>query len=191
MKRIFAALAVFLLLTGCGGPKMAETTDVIVMEEPQAAAPAPEAEQPAEEEPAVEQLPIEINPDVPMCEDGVEPDGEEADYEIEVVEDLVEDTVAYNLEKPVFQGLNGADKINSFYAEIILNLENFSKSQIFNEAMEKSCIADAYGNLDFARILDGELQVQYRFRAEFSDDTERENVRNDFFDIETGEPIEK
>ena len=193
MKEKFAALlAVLLLLTGCG--QKTQMSDVAVLEEPEAVeeeAPAAEEPDPAPEEKPAE-LPVEEpDPEIPACEDGVAPEWDEAQFELTVVEDLIEDAVAYKLDQPTFTGLNGADKINSFYADIILNLENFCKSQIFNEAMEKSCIADAYGILDFARIIDGELQVQYRFRAEFSDETERENVRIDYFDVETGDRIEK
>ena len=183
MKRLFAACAALLLLTACGQttdePPIAETNPDQIVEE----------QTPAE--PEVEEIPMEINPDLPACEDGVSPEGEQAVYEVVLVEGLIEDSVGYTIEKPVFKDLNGADNINAFYETIVLSVENFCKSQIYDTAMNKSTVASAYGTVDFATIYEDYIEIQYRFKAEYGDDTVDENVRNDRFDLETGEKIEQ
>lgn len=171
-KKAAAVLAVLLLLTACSAQKKPEP-------QPQ---PQPEPVVQPAPEPEVEEIPVTVNP---------EPEGEAVQPEIKTEEGLIEDTVGYVCEYPVFSGFDGAQTVNGFYKELTDGLIAHSKETVYNTASEKSCVASAYATVERASEADGVLSVDFKFRVEYSDGTVDEKTRTDRFQMTTGERIQE
>ncbi len=171
-KKVAAILAVFLLLTACSAQKKPE---------PQT---EPEQEQVTEQAPEqeVDEVPMEINP---------EQTGDEMLPELKTEEGLIEDTVGYVFQYPVFSEFDGAEAINGVYKQLTDGLVAYAKETIYSTASKKNCIASAYSTVEHASENDGVLEVEFKFWVEYSDGTTDENTRTDRFDMTTGELIQE
>lgn len=188
MKKLIAILLMVLMLTACGNKKdtaekkdtkigtasgpVVEMAPIVDMAEELEEVPAEqkETEEP-KEEPAIEGRPME--------------------YTSLMVDGVVEDTVGFGFEIPVFD-CPGNEKIQEYFSDFVGEMESFAKDVVYENAMQRSCIVSVYGAVDSAMLVDDVLSVTYSFRCDYSDaegveDEERSIHR---FDIQTGEPVE-
>ena len=187
MKKFLIALLAILMLTACGK-----------QDEPAAAPPMPEevVQTPVEEAPVVEpeQEPIEMPVQV---EEPQEPSPEEIPeddsaliHEIIHVEDLIEDTVAYNLEQPVFSDFAGAEQVNTFYEVLVQQLAEHTKENVYPAVMEQHTMANVCGVVEYLHWDADQVQVTYQYQVEYLNDTPADTFsRTDCFDLKTGEII--
>ncbi len=168
MKKFFAAVAVLLLLTGCGS-----------------SAPEPEAEL-SEEPPVVE----EMIPEAPVeQEEPVLPEETPAvSHEAQVLEGLVGDAVAYCYKYPEITDLPGAEAINEFYAELAENMVAYAQNKVFSTAADKYTVADVTGQYALAEDADT-VAITYTVTVLYGDDTADQFDRTDVFDRVTGETV--
>lgn len=174
MKRLFLILFSLLMLTACGKEELpiVETETL----------PTPVQTQPAKETP------------MPVPEDEEEPIAaqEQADpvsYTVQTVEGLVEDTVGYIFEIPVF-GLPGGDAIVTYYEDLAAHLVDYTRETVYPQAAERGCIVSVYGEVVSATGEGGVVTVEYAFRCDYSDAEEtEETLRTDLFDVISGERV--
>jgi len=191
MKKLCIVLLALLMLTACGRQEAAQ---------PPVAPPDPEPvtaevpEEPAEPEPVPEEEPVEIPTQIVEPQ---EPSPEEIpeeiyplEWEAVHVEGLIEDTVAYDLEQPVFAGTDGAETISGFYTDLVTQLESHTREQVYPAVMEQHTGANVYGKVSHMKWNDQWVEVLYLYRVEYLNDTPAEEfTRVDRFDLTTGEWI--
>lgn len=181
MKKWIAALLAILTLTGC---QAAAPAPQEVPEEGHTQASVPAVEQePAEEEKTVE-IPVEIvEPEKNYTEMNLD-----VDYETRTVEGLVEDTVGYIYTYPVFSGIDGAEAINTYYAQLMEYLENYARETVYAQAAERHTIADVSGTFEIVAADEGlQLGVQYTVSVSFGDEEAPSSFdRTDVFHPDTG-----
>lgn len=178
MKRLIFIFSLILLLTACGKteevPAVPEVTEEVeIVEEVTATEPTVEVE-------------TVVVPEETVIETG----GEPVSYTSETVEGLVEDTVGYIFEVPVFT-VEGADDIRTYYEDLTAHLVRYTKETVYTEAASRACIASVYGSVTDAVLEDDVLTVTYAYECDFSDTEESvENVRTDSFLAASGEKVE-
>lgn len=182
MKKWIAAILAVLLLTGC----QAQPT-----EQPEVPAdPEPVVTQPVEEDTPVEEPPETVEIPVETVEQ--EPYYTEMNldvaYDIQTVEGLVEDSIGYVYEYPVFSGLDGAEEINTYYEEMMVFLESYARETVYPQAADRHTIANVYGTFEIVAADEGlQLGVKYTVSVEFADAEEPESFdRTDVFHPDTG-----
>lgn len=183
MKRVFAIIFSFLLLTACTKREVPVTEpeelpeEVIVQEEEMPEEPVIVVEPEIIIHDSAEDTPLE-DESVPVS------------FTSQIVEGLVEDTVGYQFEVPVFD-YAGYPAMEQFYAELIASMENFTKEVVYNNAVERGCVVSVYGKAVSATVLDSILSVTYTYECDYSDAEEPTvETRIDRFDIETGARLE-
>lgn len=188
MKKLLIAVLALLMLTACSKEQEAAAPPV---EEPEVVhTPVEEEKIPEEPETAPVEIPTEIV-DPESAEPAEEPeDSAPFQWEITHVEGLVEDTVAYDLELPVFSDADGADQINDFYEKVIDQLVTHTKENVYLAVMEKHTMANVYGTMLNLSWEEDWVEVEYEYRLEFLDDSAPDFfTRTDRFDLQTGERI--
>ena len=185
MKRIFAALLALLCLAGC----TAKEPEVPVIEE-ESVVIEQKTEETTEktERPEAEEVPIKEKTE-PAQETEAEKDElpEIPEYKITPVEGLIEDTIGYVLNCPVFADFPAAESVNQYYTELAAYLEKFTRETIYENAIQKQVTANVYGTVDSVELSGEELKIVYAYRVEYSDKQTDENTRTDYFNIQTGE----
>lgn len=179
----FCLILALALLTGCTQDSPAAPVSPGPVEETTQSDTAAETphESPAET-PEVDQIPIEILPDAAL-----EPVPADLSWTDNPVEGLVEDTVGYAYQLPVFSGLHCADAITGFYSDLLPELENYARETVYLEAMDRHTVVSVYGTYTVEGVRDNQLVVSYEVRAEYSEGDPVVSARTDYFDLETGE----
>lgn len=134
------------------------------------------------------QPPVAEQPEPPVVEAPVQPEvvpEPEAVCTMETLEGLVEDTVGYVYQYPVFTN----ETINEYYTELMANLETYAKETIYPAAMEKHTIANIEGFYEVVPV-DDEVTVTYVVTVEFGDGETEEFERVDTFILSTGQKKE-
>ena len=174
MKRFFAivltilTILMILMLAACSAEKPAPKQEEPPVEATQEQAQEEPAEDPEEQKDAPDLVP----------------------FTTEIVDGLVEDTVGYTFEIPVFD-LPGYETMRQYYHEQVQVMEGFTKDVVYENAMERGCIVSVYGEVITAVMLDDVLFVTYAFQCDYSDAEEPEvETRIDRFDPVTGELVE-
>jgi len=186
LKKLLAAILAVLCLAGCAAEKTEPPVveEEVVSEKPETKEETPEAP----ELPEVEEVPMEQKEDPaekPEPEQEVLP--ESVEYTATPVEGLIEDTIGYVLDCPVFSEFPAAETINRYYADLTEYLEKFTKETIYENAIQKQVTANVYGTVDSVELSREELKIVYAYRVEYSDKQTDENTRTDYFNIQTGE----
>ncbi len=187
MKRLIAAVLVVLCLAGCSSkPEKTDMVGVSVVTK---------QEEPVTQTPVVEEAPAE--PEEVVVEEPQEELTQEAapdaidTYALseDKLEGLVGDTIGYSFDTPVFAGFDAADQVTAFYADLAAHLENYTKETVNEACLEAGLMASVYGEITDTNLVNNglALEIQYEFRVEYSDGTEKINSRVDTFDIQTGE----
>ena len=177
MKKLLAIILMMLTLTGCSFVMMPKNDHVEM--------PKPEPEivvEGAEEEVELKiEDPVEASMEVPA---------EEAlGYESLMVDGLVEDTISFGFEIPVFD-VPGGEKIGEYFDRVVRSMEDYTKEVVYEEAMGRSCIASVYGQVDSATLEDGIIAVEYSYICQYSDAEEPEvHTTTLCFDMQTGEVV--
>lgn len=183
MKKIAALLLSLLLLVGCG----AKDTQ-------------PPVEQPQEPEQTVQQP---VSPEKPVT-----PPAETVEIPVETVDDslntytdmnlnytvetrteegLVEDTVGYIFEYPVFGVFPAAEKVNTYYEELQNFLISYARETVYPLAAEEHTIANVYGKYEVIAADEGlQLGIRYTVSVEFANGDEQSFDRTDIFHPDTG-----
>ena len=181
MKKWMLILLALLLLTGCGAKKT-ET------QEPVEKSPVQETQTPETPEettkPEAVEIPVTINgEDKSYTEMNLD-----VAYETRTEDGLVEDTVGYVLEYPVFSGIDGAETINQYYQELMEYLTDYAASTVYSEAAERHTVADVTGSFEIAAADEGlQLGVTYKVAVKFADSDQEESFdRTDVFQPDTG-----
>ena len=185
MKKLIAAVLAILCLAGCAAKKE-YTPDAM---------PAAPVEQPVqtpvkeETPPPAAEVPVEINtPEAPKQEQAEQEPVQQVEFTDQPVEGLVGDAVGYILSVPVFSGYPAAGTINGFYTAMVADLEKYTEEKVHTQCLEKSCVANVYGEVTAVDLLNGELTVIYEYRVEYSNAEEPSiNIRIDHFNVQTGE----
>jgi len=189
MKKMIIALLAIVLLTACG--KQEEPVAPIPEEPAAAETPVEEkpAEDPVEEKPAPVEIPVQI---VEPEAEPEQPSGENCPIQWETthLEGLIEDTVAYDLEMLTFSGVDGAEKMTRFYAELAAQLEKHTKENIYSVVMEQHTGANVYGRISNTNFSLDHFEATYEYRVEYLNGSEPESfTRTDRFDVHTGEVL--
>jgi len=183
MKRLFTIIFALLLLTACGKP---EEVPAVTEEEPEVIV----TEEVTATEPTVVIEPEIVVPEI--AEETVQADGsgQPVTYTATMVEGLVEDTIGYSFEIPIFD-YPCAETIRRHYDQLAVSMEAFTKEVVYANAMERTCIASVYGYVTSATVVDDVLSVTYVFECDYSDTEEAtEESRIDRFDLTTGQLLE-
>lgn len=185
MKKLIAAVLAILCLAGCAAKKE-YTPDAM----PAAPVETP-VETPMKEEtpaPPATEVPVEIiTPEAPKQEQAEQEPVQQVEFTDQPVEGLVGDAVGYILSVPVFSGYPAAGTINGFYTAMVADLEKYTEEKVHTQCLEKSCVANVYGEVTQAVVQNGELSVTYEYRIEFSNENDPTvNVRTDCFNTQTG-----
>lgn len=181
MKKWMLIVLALLLLTGCGAKET--NTQEPVEEIPEQETQTPETPKETKEPEAVE-IPVTINgSDKSYTEMNLD-----VEYETQSAEGLVEDTVGYVLEYPVFSGIDGAETINLYYQELVDYLTDYATSTVYSEATERHTVADVTGGFEIAAADEGlQLGVTYTVTVKFADSDQEESFdRTDVFQPDTG-----
>lgn len=181
MKQFLAAILAILLLSGC----VADTT---VTKEPE---PVKEAEPVTQQQP-VEEQPAEMQNQqavvVEKTENSFTNMNLEYGCETVSVEGLVEDTVGYVYQYPVFSEIAGAQTINTYYEDMMEFLESYARETVYPQTLERHTIADVTGSYEIVAADDGlQLGITYTVCVQFADSQEPESFdRTDVFHPDTG-----
>lgn len=186
MKKLLITALALCLLCGC-----AKNSEVPVNQsEPEVPSPAvtqPETvpdEKPVEMETEI----VEPSPD----ENEIPSDDVPLEWQILEVDGLIEDTVAFGMEKPIFSGVDGAEVINSFYEALLAQLENHTRETVYPAVLDKHTGANVNGILDAISYSHQWVEVTYTYAVEYLDGSEPESfTRTDRFDLTTGELLEE
>ena len=176
MKRLFAMIFAILLLAGCA----ADPAEPVEQTTAETEAVTEEATEQTTQELTEEEVTAPAETDAPPA----------APHTIEIVEGLVEDTVGYSFEIPVFE-YAGNETIRRHYDELVSSMIGFTTEVVYSNAMERGCIVSVYGTVKEATVIDDVLTVSYLYICDYSDSDEpTEESRVDRFDITTGEIVE-
>ena len=175
MKRLFAFIFAMIFLCGC------QTEPPVEIPE----------EKPAAEAPVVEETPAEP---VEIPVETVEPEkyytemNLDAPYETLTSEGLVEDSVGYIYEYPVFSEIAGAEKINTYYTELMDFLADYAKEVVYPQCADRYTIANVNGTFEIDAADEGlQLAIVYTVTVQFADADEPESFsRTDVFHPDTG-----
>lgn len=179
MKKWMLICLSLLLLTGCGA-KEPEAPEPVEEIPAQTETEAPEAPQ----EPETVEIPTTIN----GSDKSYTNMDLDVEYETQTVEGLVEDTVGYVLEYPVFSGIGGAETINQYYQEMMDYLTQYVQTTVYTEAADRHTVANVSGSFAIAAADEGlQLGVTYTVTVNFADSQEPESFdRTDVFQPDTG-----
>ena len=178
MKKLLAIILMMLTLTGCSFVMMSKNKphdpEDMLKPDPELTAES------AEEEIVV--VPVE-EPEAELVE-------EEMPYESFMVDGVVEDTIGFGFEIPEFD-CPGSEKIGEFFEWFVMNMEEYTKDVVYENAMSRSCIASVYGTVDSATATGDLLQVTYSYACQYSDSEEPEVETTVMcFDMITGDLVE-
>jgi len=186
MKKLMAACLVLLCLTGCSQKtELAKEIGVTVVTQNPEPSPAPivPEEVPVDEVPVeepVEEIPVEAAPI----------HGEPVEYESLMVDGLLEDTIGFGFEIPVFSGMDGAEQINQFYEALVDQLTEYTRQTVYESVQERSAMANVHGEVTFAECQEDLLVVGYAFHVQIvGEDEVKTSERTDYFNRTTGEQV--
>lgn len=193
MKRLIAIIFAILMLTACASeqtqdsPSDQKKTDKAVRDEQVVAEPEQAEEPEVPEQPAQPVVPVQPENIMEESEEAVE--GEPMPYTVEIVDGLVEDTVGYTLELPVFD-CPGYDIMRIAFETYVQQMEQAAAGAIYTNAMLRGCIASVYGEVISATVDGDALTVIYSYRTEYSDMAEPVEQRTLLrFDIQSGKLV--
>ncbi len=183
MKKILIAILALLTLSACGKKEEAPIKP---------AAPDIQENPPAVSEEAAPEIPEDAQPiEIPV--EMVEEVEEEYDLQKPVpaytsarAEGLVEDTVGFVYDYPVFEEL---EAVNAYYENQITGLTDYAKRIVYETAMDRHTIANVTGT--FTVEMEENLMVTLTVKVEFGDEEDPiEFSQAEQFDSETGCHIE-
>lgn len=182
MKKLLITALALCLLCGCS-----KSSNVPVTE------PEPEVPSPAISQPEIvyEEQPVEMETEIvepSPDENEIPSDDVPLEWEILEVDGLIEDTVAFGMEKPIFSGVDGAETINSFYDALYDQLENHTRETVYPAVLDKHTGANVYGTVGSISYSHQWVEVPYTYEVEYLDGSDPESfTRTDRFDLTTGE----
>lgn len=181
MKKWMLIFLSLLLLAGCGAKEPEAQTPV----EEIPAQMEPETETPEEPQ---EQQTVEIPTTINESEKSYTKMDLNVEYNTQIVEGLVEDTVGYALNCPEFTGIGGAETINQYYQEMMDYLIQYVQTNVYNEAADRHTVANVSGSFAIVAADEGlQLGVTYTVTVDFADSEELESFdRTDVFQPDTG-----
>ena len=177
MKKLLAIMLMMLTLAGCS-----------FVVKPKNKPYDPKDGMQPEPEPVVQEAEEEIEPEIE--EPKAEITEEEMPYESLMVDGVVEDTIGYGFEIPQFD-CPGSEKIGEFFDRFVMNMEDYTKDVVYENAMSRSCIASVDGTVDSAAVAGDLLRVTYSYACRYSDSEEPEVETTVMcFDMTTGDLVE-